>query len=405
MWIEKLNLKNWRNIKNESLNFSPSLNLIVGQNGQGKTNLVEAIYFLLKSASFRFASNKDFISNEESLINNSISEIAEDESLKQNTAKAEIHLNKKELVFHLGVSVQGSKKNLLINNKKVSGEKISGAFPLVLFSPESLAAIKEGSEQRRLLLDEFLTNIDKNYPASLADFNRLLKQRNRFLKSIKENSSIGYYNASYLDSLNQLYLSHAVAVTTQRINGIRAILPSLNECAKFIFNRSVDISVEYVISGEDCLNLTQEETEKKLAKRLFELKNSELSVGSSLVGPHKHDIHFFMDNRDSRKFCSQGQQRALILSFQLAQIVYHRKVLKFEPILILDDVLSELDKARRESLLSFLSHIKAQIFVTTTDEQELRELLKENVKMIRVKNGHFKEQVEDKESLWVEESL
>src|SRR6185312_16818402 len=160
----------------------------------------------------------------------------------------------------------------------------------------------------------------------------------------------------------------ATDLTWQRLEALRAILEDLNQAMNSISkNQNVDISVEYVISGENALKMSYSDVENSLQKRVLELSDAELASGSSLVGPQKHDIVFLYDQNDSRFYCSQGQQRALILSFKMAQIVYHRRVHGTYPALLLDDVLSELDPARRSSLVKFLKDIPAQIFLTTTD--------------------------------------
>ena len=177
----------------------------------------------------------------------------------------------------------------------------------------------------------------------------------------------------------------------QRIEALARIKGDLNDNMQYISQTNVEIFVDYVASDESFLGFSRSEIVEKLKKRASELRSAEVSSGSSLVGPHKHDILFLYNQKDSRFFCSQGQQRAIILSFKMAQIVYHRRVHGTYPILLLDDVLSELDSEKRFRLVEFLEKLETQIFITSTEIDSVENLNKENVKIKYLDNGIIKE--------------
>lgn len=370
--IQGLWIKNFRNFSEATVKFSPKVNIFIGENGQGKTNLLEALYVLTRGQSFRYADNENLIHKG-----------SQEAFLK---AKA-LH---GELDYDLQLSILRSKKNHLLNGKKVTFADLSFRFPNVIFSPESLAAIKEGADQRRQLVDDLLTSFNPKNSDLIADFRKALKTRNKVLKNYLGGLTDKFETIRVMESLNPLFLKLAAELTWQRLEALRAILDDLNHAMKSISQKhNVDISVEYVVSGENAMRMSSSDIEKSLQKRVLELSDAELASGSSLVGPQKHDIVFLYDQNDSRFYCSQGQQRALILSFKMAQIVYHRRAHGTYPILMLDDVLSELDSGKRDSLIRFLGDINTQIFITTTDFNLPDSMRSEDCAVIKVHEGQI----------------
>lgn len=370
--IQGLWIKNFRNFSEATVNFSPKVNIFLGENGQGKTNLLEALFVLTRGQSFRYADN-------ENLLRKGSSEAF----LK---AKA-IH---GELDYDLQLTILKSKKNHLLNGKKTTFTDLSYRFPNVIFSPESLSAIKEGADERRQLVDDLLMSFNPRNGDLISEFRKALKTRNKVLKNYLSEETPRAETHRVLESLNPIFLKLAAELTWQRLEALRAILNDLNQAMQSISKRGdVDISVEYVVSGENAMKMSRSEVEISLQKRLFELANAELASGSSLVGPQKHDIVFLYGENDSRFYCSQGQQRALILSFKMAQIVYHRRVHGTYPSLMLDDVLSELDSEKRDSLIRFLGDINTQIFITTTDFNLPDSMRSEDCAVIKVHEGQI----------------
>lgn len=354
MFIQELELRSYRNYDSLALVFKTGVNVFVGQNGQGKTNLLEAIHLLTQGQSFRPGKTDILIKKTTS------------EKSPKSLLRAKI--KKKDLEFQVSAQLTSSTKSFYINNKKASSSQLLKSFPTVLFSPESLSAIKEGPDQRRQLIDEGLILQSPSNAQLLNQFKRALRSRNRILKDYRAGHHSFDQAKSLLESINGNYLPLAAAVSLARVEALRQMSPDLkNAMASIADLQNVDISVDYLISSQSAIDWDKQKIYDALHARLKELWRAEMDSGSSLVGPHKHDIRFLFDREDSRYYCSQGQQRALILSFKMAQIMYHYRVYQVHPILLLDDVLSELDPAKRANLVEFLKGINSQIFLTTTD--------------------------------------
>lgn len=371
MRVKSLRLKNFRNFDDIQVNFADRLNIFIGQNGQGKSNLLEAITLLILNDSFRYADNDNLI------------------KFNQTASNLDALLENNGLDYHIKLQVLKSRKHVTWNDKKVSHNSIRQKFSCVVFSPESLSFIKEASDERRSLVDEAVISVDPLGDQIVGDFKKALKTRNKILRDFSEGLTSKNQVSDLLASLEPIYVRLATALTTTRLNLLRNMHQEIQESMQFISKKPVDISVEYLISRENHLNRSPEEVNDAIRQRLSELRDAELASGTSLVGPHKHEIVFLYDQKDSRFYCSQGQQRALILSFKMAQIVYHRRVHGTFPILLLDDVLSELDVVKRGALIEFLHNTQTQIFLTTTDLHLPEEMNMSESKVFEVKEGRI----------------
>ncbi|WP_415063665.1 DNA replication/repair protein RecF [Bdellovibrio sp.] len=372
MIFEKLRLVNFRNYRDVVIPFSPRVNVFLGENGQGKTNLLEALYLISQGDSFRYSDNSTLINtnNQEALI--------------------QALITQNDLHYKLKLGLTKSRKVLTLNDKKVSSTDIRKIFASVVFSPESLSSIKEGADHRRELVDELLITFDRRNADLIADYRKALKMRNKILKNHLEGLTDKTVTVDLLNSLDPQFLRLGADLAYARITALAGLSKDFNNAMQYISgNSTVDISVEYVISDQNAVNFSREEVFFALKKRVQELHDAELSSGASLVGPHKHDIVFLYGQKDSRFYCSQGQQRAIILSFKMAQIVYHRKAHGTYPVLMLDDVLSELDKAKRNALITFLHEINTQIFVTTTDFSLPDSFSLDQLSVLSIKDGHI----------------
>lgn len=350
MIFQSARLRNFRNFSEVDVQFSPRVNVFLGQNGQGKTNLLEALYLVTQGDSFRYVDNSTLISQ------------------GQHEAFIGTKILQNELHYTLKMSILRSKRSLTLNEKKVSSNDARKHFACVVFSPESLSAIKEGADYRRDLIDDLLVSFDRKNVDLLGDYKKALRSRNRILKDFVQGIQNREVTTALLESINPSFIRLATDLSFARITALKGLEKDFNIAMQYISaNSSVDISVEYVISEQNALNFTRNDIETLLQKRQLELRDAELANGVSLVGPHKHDVIFLYGQNNSRFYCSQGQQRAIILSFKMAQIVYHRKAHGIYPVLMLDDVLSELDKNKRDALITFLHEVNTQIFVTTTD--------------------------------------
>jgi DNA replication and repair protein RecF len=366
MRITQLEARDFRNFSNLKVSLRPRLNFFLGDNGQGKTNLLEAVYLLCRGVSFRPSESTSFLTRRE--------------GLNSDRARLSSAFLKNHLDFLVEMSLEKSGKVAFVNGKRANSATLMAHFPTVLFSPESLAAIKEGPDQRRQLIDEILISHDPRQGRLLREYSKALRSRNRLLRNLVEDGN--YWQTprggtrreteDSLSSLNRIYFLLSTHLATARIKALKDIAPYFTEAMRSILDEAPsssteDISVDYLISGESAMEWSETQVYDALLKRHAELRSQEMNSGSSLVGPHKHDIKLLFAGNDSRFYCSQGQQRALILALKIAQIVYHHGVHQTFPVLLLDDVLSELDVKKRGNLMKFLEGISAQILITSTD--------------------------------------
>lgn len=365
-------LQTWcfRNLKDISVKLNPRLNILIGQNGQGKSNIVEALCFLATGDSFR-----DF--EPEALLR----EGCRDGFLKGRLVRG-------ALSYEVVCSLRENGRSFSVNGKKATSNTLGSLFAVVVFSPDSLNAIKQGTDQRRRLLDEIVVSFDPKKYELLAQYRKVMSSRNRILKDLQENP-FQRESLDVLESLNRSFLELATEVTWQRLEALRNILPYFQNSFRQIQGNPTECEVgyKYLISDVDVFHFSNREIHNSMQKRLAELKSAEISSGVSLVGPHRHEIQVLYRGKDSRFYCSQGQQRALIIALKLGQILYHKQSFGKYPVMILDDVLSELDGQKREELVRFLLSVETQVFITTTDVSLPDEFPTNNGLIMKIHDG------------------
>lgn len=338
MVIKSMNLKNYRNYRELSLNFDENTNIFYGDNAQGKTNLLEAVYVSGTTKSHRGARDRELIcfGEEEAHICAYVEK-------KEIVHKIDMHLRKNRTK---GIAIDG------IPIKKAS--ELFGIIHFVFFSPEDLSIIKNSPSERRRFLDMELCQLDRIYLRQLADYNKIVLQRNRLLKEI-------YFRPDYqelLEVLNLQLAEHGSKIISRR----REFVKNLNELISEIHRKlsggaeEMKISYEANTDEESFLNKVKESREKD-----FKLK-------TTTTGPHRDDISFISNGIDVRKFGSQGQQRTAALSLKLSEIELVKKTIGDTPILLLDDVLSELDNNRQNYLLNSIDNIQTLITCTGLNE-------------------------------------
>lgn len=374
MRFDHLGVRNFRNYVELSLNFPDGVIFLYGENGQGKTNLMEAIHFLLRGGSFRPCTSSSVLPHDEGIL------------AREGLLRGRLTVG--GMAHDLRIAFRDGRSRTFWNEKPVAATGPSRMFPVVLFSPESLAAVKEGPEIRRHLLDDAVSMMSPAYAKVLNEFKRALRTRNRVLSDRKSDVISREECNRLLDSLEPIYLPLAAELTVARLATVKALQDDYQRAARTVLQiPNVEISVDYVISSRVANLWERSEVLTAMHQRAQELRASELARGTSLVGPHRHDIHLMFAGKDSRFFCSQGQQRGLILSFKMAQILYHYRAYQVYPFLLLDDVLSELDPVRRTSLVGFLRDIPAQIFLTATDLSFSTEFGARGLNVFRVEKG------------------
>ena len=356
MIIQSLKLKNFRNYELLNLEFHPVTNIFYGDNAQGKTNILEAVYLAGTTKSHRGTKDRDMISfgKEESHI--------EVEVLKNGVPfQIDIHLKK------------NSPKGAAINRMPVKrASELFGIINLVFFSPEDLNIIKDGPAQRRRFMDLELSQLDKIYLNNLADYNRVVNQRNRLLKEMAFQDNL----RDTLDIWDLQLIRYGELVMEGRRKFIREINEIVGEIHEKLTGGKERLVMEYEPSTGE---MSLEEAVKKNRERDIRMK-------STSVGPQRDDICFRIHDMDIRKFGSQGQQRTAALSLKLAEIEIVKRVIHDTPVLLLDDVLSELDKHRQNYLLDSIHDI--QTLITCTGVEEFVNHRFSINKVFLVQNGH-----------------
>jgi len=352
------------------LDFEPSsaINIFFGFNAQGKTNLLESIYYLATTHSHR--SNKD-----QELLRWGSQYLHLKGCIFRNNRKLELEINFQESGEKI-IKVAGIKKTRLPD--------YLGSLSVVLFSPEDLKIVKGSPKERRRLLDIEISQISTNYINLLIQYQKTLGQRNNLLKSFKEKR----LDIDQLEIWDSQLIKTGSKILAKRFE----IIKKLSSLAKInhlkISAGKEKLEIKYLSSFHVKPDFSVEEIENSFNSRLKELRREELNRGSTLIGPHRDDLVFYINNIDVKLFGSQGQQRTTALSIKLAEVDLMYGEIGEYPVLLLDDVLSELDSLRRHYLLSAVRK-KVQTFVTTTNLEFIDQELLAEAKIFRIDEGEL----------------
>lgn len=362
MKIDNLCLLNFRNYDSLDISFG-DLNILYGLNGSGKTNIVEAIYTLGLSKSFRISNDKVMIKKGKIKT-----------KIKGNVIKG----NDDNL---FGVEISNDGKVVTINQEKI--DKISdyvSKINIVLFNPNDVRLTEDAPAERRKMLNIEISQIYKEYLVILNNYQKILKQRNFYIKGMYINGS---YTSDYLDILTKKLIEYGKLISKYRDSFINKI------------NERISSNYEK-IAGSGTLKLRYVSTFKnkdssELLKKYKDNYQKELSVGKTLDGVHHDDILFILDNNNLKEWGSEGQRKNAIISFKLAEIEVIKEIKGYYPILILDDLFSELDKEKINNLLKLLDR-NVQTFITTTDLKNVSKKVIKDAKVIKVLDGMLKEE-------------
>lgn len=374
--IKNILLDDLRGYDHLSLDGLGNLVIIVGPNAAGKTNVIEAIQLLTTGMSFRKPSWPEVI------------------SWGRDQGYALICLEEDKRRIEQRVVFSGNERSYEVNGKKKTPGSIRGTLPCVLFIPDDLQLIKASSARRRDAVDALAVQLSRNYSSLKGDYQQALKQRNLLIKE-------GIHEGSLFDSWDESFAVHGArlclarwrlfdrlfshmstiycdVVPQERLNAL--YIPSWNRFDEE--KRQVGDIAQYV-SGEDPSELTLEELQRKLLEQSHEMADVELRRGVSLVGPHKDEMAFFINDKNARLFASQGQQRTVVLVMKLASVELVNEIMGTEPVLLLDDVMSELDERHRDALTAFIEK-NAQTFITTTNLEYFSDDILERATVVRV---------------------
>ena len=362
MKIDSLSLMNFRNYETLNISFG-NLNIIYGLNGSGKTNIVEAIYMLALTKSFRINNDKIMI--------------------KKGKIKAKIKGNvlKKNDENEFGVEISNDGKIVAINGEKQ--DKVSdyvSKINVILFNPSDTRLIDDAPSERRKMLNIEISQIYKEYLVVLTNYQRILKQRNFYIRGMYINGS---YTSEYLDILTKKLVEYGKVICKYRQDFIDNINKYIKSNYEKIFG-SGTLKIRYVSTFKN-------KSEDDLIKRFKDNYQKELSVGKTLEGIHHDDIMFILDNNNLKEWGSEGQRKNAIISFKLAEINVINEIKDYYPILILDDLFSELDKEKITNLLGMLDR-NVQTFITTTDLKNISKKVIKDAKKIKVCDGAIEEE-------------
>ena len=364
MRIERLKLTNFRNYSNLDIKLSSNINLFIGDNAQGKTNILESIYLLSLTKSNRYGNEDNLIKFNE--------EIAKIEGMIYGDfpiRKQEIHLTK-------------TKKQLFINNKEIRRNRdyISN-FCVIAFTPDDLEIVKGSPNARRNMLNIDISQLHNNYIAYLNEYNQVIKIRNEYLKKMNLN---GNTDERYLEVINSKMIENAIIIYQFRFEFFNKV----NELVSKIFKKITGIS-NLTIKYHNSLNIDTFDKEiirKKYQNKINKNLNIELMQGMTLTGPHRDDFSFDLNGIDMKSFASQGQQRMAIVALKLSEIYLFKKEYGEYPVLLLDDIFSEIDNKKRQRIIKYLQN-DIQSIITTTDVNDISSEILESATIYNVKSG------------------
>lgn len=349
MHLKQLKLHNFKNYDTQSLEFSPKLNCLVGANGMGKTNLLDAIHYLCMCKSHFSVPDRQIIRHEETFF------------------RLDGLFSRKEKKEQIVCKYQPRQKKLFERNKVVY-QRLSehiGLLPLVIIAPDDTQLIMEGSEARRQFIDFTIVQLDSNYLEQLLIYNKVVEQRNAFLKSYENPAKI---DLKLLEVYDQQLLAPATYIHQQRKEILTSFKPLFQEYYATISGDKEQVDFEY----------SSQLKEHSLDKLLIEAREKDRWSQRTTKGIHKDDLKLLINDFPVKRFASQGQLKSYLLALKLAQYNLIQQKNEVSPILLLDDIFDKLDKNRVKQLLSLLMEEQfGQVFITDTHQQRVEEITKE----------------------------
>ncbi len=358
MKINSIHLENFRNFDILDASFD-DVNIIWGENAQGKTNLIEAIYLFTGAKSFRGAKDRELIKF----------------NSEQSVLKIDFESNEREQNAQIVIK---DKRSVSLNGIKNKGaSELSNELKAVVFSPVHLSMVKDGPRERRYFIDNALCQIKSNYRKLLKEYNRALEQRNSLLKDMVKHPELD----GMLYIWNQNLARIGAKIIFQRLKYIESLLPFAKQVYSGISRNKEEINLCY--KGCSDFTFDVKEIENKLLRAFEETKIQDIVNKTTSKGPHRDDIEILINGKSARTYGSQGQQRSCVLAIKLAEAALLKEMTGVEPIALLDDVMSELDEGRQDYILN---HIKSsQVFITCCDKEQILRL--KDGKTIHIENG------------------
>lgn len=340
MIVESLKLQNYRNYEYLNMNFDEKINIIYGDNAQGKTNILESMYVCATSKSHRGSKDREIIrfDNDESHI--------------------KVNVKKNDMNYRIDMHLKKNKpKGIAVNGIPIKrAVELFGILNIVFFSPEDLNIIKNGPSERRRFIDMELSQLDKIYLDCLINYNKVVNQRNSLLKEY------AFSGREDIISSLDIWDMQLVKYGNDVIKSREKFVKEINDLVKSIHTKLSGDREQLEIIYEPCVK------EQDFESELVRVRDRDLKFKCTNIGPHKDDMCFLINGMDVRKYGSQGQQRTVALSLKLAEIELVKQIIHDTPVLFLDDVLSELDSRRQNFLLDSIGNIQTMITCTGLDE-------------------------------------
>ena len=359
MLLKNISLKNFTNYEEANCDFDENINIFVGDNAQGKSNLLEAIYYIATISSSRKNKDKELI------------------KWGRDFFSISAHFFNRFGENKVDVKVAGNKKEVYLNNYKIEKRKeYIGYLITVIFNPEDLYIIKGEPSLRRQYIDNELSTTDVEYFVDILKYRKILEQRNILLKE--------YNRKRISDDLMDIWEEQLTKYGVKIINKRLELIEKLKEISKKIHYRITenveDLHIEYQT------NVDLKDIENSYRNLLRENRQRDIDRGNTSIGPHRDDLEILINGMSAKKFASQGQQRTISLSLKISEIEFIKEKTGEYPLLLLDDVLSELDKKRKHKLLEEIEN-KVQTIITTTDLNDIENFVVEKGKVIRIHDG------------------
>ena len=370
MYIESLKVKNYRNYDSLEINFENKVNVILGENAQGKTNIMESIYVLAMAKSHRTTNDKDLI------------------RWDQEYAKIEGRIHKRNTTVPLELII--SKKGKKAKCNHIEQQRLSqyvGNMNIVMFAPEDLNLVKGSPQTRRRFIDMEIGQVSPIYLYEYTQFQKIIQQRNHYLKMLQTKKQT---DLAMLDILTEQFIQYEVKIIEKRFQFLSLLQKWAEPIHKGISRNLETLQIRYKPSVDVSESMDLSKIVEEYKEKFVKIKQREIDRGVSLFGPHRDDLVFMVNDRDVQTFGSQGQQRTTALSLKLAEIeLIHSEIGEY-PILLLDDVLSELDDYRQSHLLNTIQG-KVQTFVTTTSVEGIDHITLQEASTFEVVHGSMKQ--------------
>lgn len=363
MFVKQLKLKNFRNYETLNINLHKSLNIIIGDNAQGKTNILESIFFGCFGKSFRTNNDKELILMDKVF----------------NYSKLIVQKKHVELNIEYRIHEKLNKEIKINNNSMKRLSDILGNIYVVLFSPEDLSLVKGSPSIRRNFINRELSNLNRKYYKVLVDYNKVKSQRNKLLKN---------YNSSQktiLEVYDEQLIEKGSSVFFMRRNFLEKLNQISKEIHKVLTDANETLEIEYLPNINIRSDFNYDTIKERFKNHLLSRRQREMKLGYTCVGPHKDDFKLLINDKDVHKYGSQGQQRTTALSLKMSEIKLIENLTGELPILLLDDVFSELDYKRQSRLLKIFENTQTIITSTNFDK-----ILKEQInsyKLIKIEQG------------------